>query len=329
MSDQPKPIGEWTADSDGVLLPMHRFVGQYAKEIADAHNAELAAERHENKMMRDQLTENQSTIPQLREQLAVEREKYERASKEQRELINCVEQVWNALEPNAGNKAWPWGLLSVAKKIRAQVDRLLQVRGVHPTVQQLREQLAAERENVHRCEIIHRHVETIELLKEQLAEAKSGGWLSDEALDEYAKVEQEVLQLRKQLAAERDVVKVLRSKDNHWRESNAKLLQQLTAEREREEFDWGHVKREYLRLQKENTKLTLEKVTLATQMVQIESKRANEAEQEVQTLVDALKNVRKDNDELWTDVTTEWRAKLHHNIRVNCDAALAKVKEGK
>ncbi len=39
---QPKPTGEWTADSDGVLLPMHRFVGQYAKEIADAHNAALA-----------------------------------------------------------------------------------------------------------------------------------------------------------------------------------------------------------------------------------------------------------------------------------------------
>ncbi len=38
---QPKPE-VWTADSDGVLLPMHRFVGQYAKEIADAHNAALA-----------------------------------------------------------------------------------------------------------------------------------------------------------------------------------------------------------------------------------------------------------------------------------------------
>ncbi len=35
-----------------------------------------------------------------------------------------------------------------------------------------------------------------------------------------------------------------------------------------------------------------EKVTLATQMVQIESKRANEAEQKVQTLVDALKDIR-------------------------------------
>jgi hypothetical protein len=32
---------EWTGDDDGVLLPMHRFVGQYAKEIADAHNAAL------------------------------------------------------------------------------------------------------------------------------------------------------------------------------------------------------------------------------------------------------------------------------------------------
>ncbi len=31
--------------------------------------------------------------------------------------------------------------------------------------------------------------------------------------------------------------------------------QQLAAEREREEFDWGHVKREYLRLQKENKQL--------------------------------------------------------------------------
>ncbi len=47
----------------------------------------------------------------------------------------------------------------------------------------------------------------------------------------------------------------------------------------------------------------------------------------VQTLVGALKSVRKDNDELWTDVTTEWRAKLHHQIRTIIDAALAKVKK--
>lgn len=61
MSDQPKPTAgellpefealgfkrkidqsttsEWTADADGVLLPLHRFIGQYAKEIAEAHNA--------------------------------------------------------------------------------------------------------------------------------------------------------------------------------------------------------------------------------------------------------------------------------------------------
>ncbi len=49
--------------------------------------------------------------------------------------------------------------------------------------------------------------------------------------------------------------------------------------------------------------------------------------EKVQPLVDALKNVRKDNDELWTDVTTEWRAKLHHQIRTIIDAALAKVKK--
>ncbi len=42
-----------------------------------------------------------------------------------------------------------------------------------------------------------------------LAAAKAGGWLSNEALDEYAKVEQEVLQLREQLAAEREKVQVL------------------------------------------------------------------------------------------------------------------------
>ncbi len=47
-----------------------------------------------------------------------------------------------------------------------------------------------------------------------------------------------------------------------------------------------------------------EKVTLATQMVQIESKRANEAEQKVQTLVDALTEALSDietsNDQLST-----------------------------
>ncbi len=49
--------------------------------------------------------------------------------------------------------------------------------------------------------------------------------------------------------------------------------------------------------------------------------------EKVQPLVGALKSVRKDNDELWTDVTTEWRAKLHHQIRTIIDAALAKVKK--
>ncbi len=41
-----------------------------------------------------------------------------------------------------------------------------------------------------------------------LAAAKAGGWLSQEALDEYAKVEQEAQQLRDQLAAERDKANV-------------------------------------------------------------------------------------------------------------------------
>ncbi len=87
-----------------------------------------------------------------------------------------------------------------------------------------------------------------------LSSAKAGGWISQEALDEYAKVEAEHRELREQLAAERE---------------------------------------------------------------------------RINPLVDALKSARKDNDELWTDVTTEWRAKLHHRIRTTIDAALENVKAGR
>ncbi len=44
-------------------------------------------------------------------------------------------------------------------------------------------------------------------LQQQLAADKAGGWLSQEALDEYAKVEQEVQQLRDQLAAAQAAMK--------------------------------------------------------------------------------------------------------------------------
>ena len=45
---------------------------------------------------------------------------------------------------------------------------------------------------------------------------------------------------------------------------------------------------------------------------------------------EALRKVRKDNDTLWTDVsTTPWRADLHYGIRQTCDAALAAQPEGK
>ncbi len=113
--------------------------------------------------------------------------------------------------------------------------------------------------------------------KAALCEAKAAGWISQEALDEYAKVEAEHRELQQQLAAERDKANVRETELICERDYFKK---ELAAERDK-----------------------------------------------MQTLVDALKNVRKDNDELWTDVTTEWRAKLHHNIRVKCDASLAK--EGK
>ncbi len=52
--------------------------------------------------------------------------------------------------------------------------------------------------------------------------AKAGGWLSREALDEYAKVEQEVQQLRDQLAAAQAAIAhcvriwKMRGSDDHW-----------------------------------------------------------------------------------------------------------------
>ncbi len=105
---------------------------------------------------------------------------------------------------------------------------------------------------------------TVEWLMEQLGRSDCYTFLTDAhnaALDEAVDAaEQEILLLRQQLAAEREDNKRLKQQYelvaidcSNTRQREQQLREQLAAERE--------------------------KVTLATQMVQIESKRANEAEQ--------------------------------------------------
>jgi hypothetical protein len=59
---------KWTSDKDGVLYPIGRFVGQHAKEIVDAHNDALDAEREKVQTLMDALnrltnaTQNQIQI---------------------------------------------------------------------------------------------------------------------------------------------------------------------------------------------------------------------------------------------------------------------------
>jgi hypothetical protein len=64
MSDQPKPTGEWTAES--VLKIAITETHDGAQAIADAHNAELAAGRQD---LGQQIVERNYTIEQLRDQL--------------------------------------------------------------------------------------------------------------------------------------------------------------------------------------------------------------------------------------------------------------------
>ncbi len=90
----------------------------------------------------------------------------------------------------------------------------------------------------------------------ELAAAKAGGWLSQEALDEYAKVEQEAQQLRDQLAAEREGQKHYRGLFDEIRQTLKPLthtdatkkeiidcVKQLTAERFKKELDAEREKR--------------------------------------------------------------------------------------
>ncbi len=65
-----------------------------------------------------------------------------------------------------------------------------------------------------------------------LAASRAGGWLSQEALDEYAKVEQEHQQLLSQLTAEREEVARLRTALGQAHIEHERAEKQLAAERE-------------------------------------------------------------------------------------------------
>ncbi len=121
---------------------------------------------------------------------------------------------------------------------------------------------------------------------------------------------QEMLLLKQQLAAEREKVEQLR-------ESHACLFSENERLRERGWPDYP-TDSTYRQL-REQLADELENVTLATQMVHIESKRANEAEQKMQPLVDALKDLRDHASETYED----------YEVYARCIArqALAKVKK--
>lgn len=120
---------------------------------------------------------------QLQQQLAAEQEKMKEADKELQRLEQS-EQYWR----NAGEKAeqqlaaerenhnrsvdaWAKSQVELSKKLAAalkQRDDAERDRDKHLTEKwETERQLAAERDKVHRCEVIHRHRETIELLKDR------------------------------------------------------------------------------------------------------------------------------------------------------------------
>ena len=90
---------QWTGDDDGVLLPLHRFVGKYAKEIADAHNAE---------------------IQQLREQLAAAQEYSTKchARMSERKSVHQWLTAQNIPEEENGKR------ICLLRRLRIALDRL-------------------------------------------------------------------------------------------------------------------------------------------------------------------------------------------------------------
>ncbi len=127
----------------------------------------------------------------------------------------------------------------------------------------------------------HRNIISERDLREQLAAERK---LRDEAEEGEWTVER-VKAMMLNWYGENDGYRIVAEKHNAA----------LAAEKQREEFDWGHVKREYLRLQKENQQLR--KQLHAEREKRMEegaefsniSARAIQLQENMQTLVDALK----------------------------------------
>ena len=177
--NQPKPIaGEWTADADGVLLPLHRFIGQYAKEIAEAHNAALAAEWEDHQRTKDTLREEygkfhgddyadmnaaRKRILDLEDQLAAERK---RAIADT--LTACEGQV-RQLEQQLAAEREEHGRITanLAMQVQEVTHQLTTVRELRELDQKA---LAAEREKVHKAESqSEMDIVAIQQLRQQLA----------------------------------------------------------------------------------------------------------------------------------------------------------------
>ncbi len=101
MSDQPKPTGEWTdRDIYDLGLPYDEVLMDACQNIADSHNAELAAEREAwttnglNAVAgkEREIAALDHEIQKLSEQLAAERKKVQELS----ELLDACREIRRA-----------------------------------------------------------------------------------------------------------------------------------------------------------------------------------------------------------------------------------------
>jgi hypothetical protein len=143
-------------------------IGELVLKICDAHNAALAAE---HKLCLGAI----EVAAESQQQLAAERER--------NELGDCsvasihIEHYFpKGYDPDAE----PWKSIKAHHNATFAAEREETKRQhegwvradkvttiIYHENEKLKQQLAAEREKVHRCEVIHRHRETIELFKDQ------------------------------------------------------------------------------------------------------------------------------------------------------------------
>ncbi len=174
MSDQHKATGE-VSDFDGGPMPQPKPTGEWTARHVDSGMAYIDFGNGTTSGWMDKRVVGR--IVKESEQL---REKYKRSQEKVKEYFDLL-----ATE-------------------REKVERMTKAYMVcNQDWQDVTEQLASERDkaNVRETELICERDYFKKELAAEREKSRAGGWLSQEALDEYAKVEAEVQQLREQLAA--------------------------------------------------------------------------------------------------------------------------------